>query len=131
MSISLFETASRKKLRFQSARGPLSVEDLWDLPLTSKNQMNLDTIGKAARKALNEAEEDSLVTPTKKDPLLALRFDIVKYIIGIKVTELDATRKRKEAQTKKRKVQEIIDRKKDAALESMTLEELEAMEKGL
>ena len=32
-----FEQAVRLKLRFNSPKGLLSVEDLWDLPLTSNS----------------------------------------------------------------------------------------------
>lgn len=38
-NISIFEQASRQKLRFETSAGKLSIEDLWDLPLTSNNNL--------------------------------------------------------------------------------------------
>ena len=47
-----YREASRAKLRFQSPRGSLSVEDLWDIPLTgpfSLNEIAVDLHNKLAR----------------------------------------------------------------------------------
>lgn len=45
--MSIFEQASREKVRFQTQVGQVSVEDLWELPLSSKaNKPNLDDIAK-------------------------------------------------------------------------------------
>ena len=41
----IFMKATQKKLRFDSTQGLLTVEDLWDLPLTGTNKKaNLDDI---------------------------------------------------------------------------------------
>ena len=47
----MFEKASRMKLRFNTQRGVLSVEDLWDLPL-----IQLDNIAIALNKKLQESK---------------------------------------------------------------------------
>ena len=35
----MFANASAMKVRFESSRGSVSVEDLWDLPLTELDRM--------------------------------------------------------------------------------------------
>ena len=35
--MNIFETAARNKVRFESSKGLVTVEDLFDAPLTSKN----------------------------------------------------------------------------------------------
>ena len=50
----MFEKASRMKLRFNTQRGVLSVEDLWDLPL-----IQLDNIAIALNKKLQESKTES------------------------------------------------------------------------
>jgi len=54
----MFAFATKKKIRFETSKGLLSVEDLWDLPLTSDNgRPNLDDIAKGIYKAMKEGEE--------------------------------------------------------------------------
>jgi len=62
--MSLFETASKNKLRFSSIKGNLTTEDLWDLPLTSKSgRICLDNIAKQLYKELKDSTEESFVLP--------------------------------------------------------------------
>jgi hypothetical protein len=65
MAINIFEYASRNKIRFASPRGELSVEQLWDIPLRSKDDFNLNTIAQTANKAVKNATEESFVETTR------------------------------------------------------------------
>lgn len=40
----MFQQATRLKLRFSTSQGQLTVEDLWDIPLTSTRNASLDSI---------------------------------------------------------------------------------------
>jgi hypothetical protein len=122
----MFEKATRLKLRFPSPKGALSIEDLWDLPLTSANGPNLDKIAQALNRELKEsANESFVVRTTAVNTALQLKFDIVKHIIDIKLVEEEASKTRRENKQKKDKIMEIFARKQDAALENLTVEELQ------
>jgi hypothetical protein len=122
----MFEQASRMKLRFDSTKGPLTVEDLWDLNLTSNGV--LDKIAVGLSRQLKEDPNESFVSETRKtSDDLQLRFDIVKHIIDVKKAERAAEKAKADAAATKRKILEIMERKQDQALEGKTLEELQAM----
>lgn len=85
----LFEEASRKKLRFPTERGELSVEQLWDLPLTSDRGLSLDAIAIGINVQLKAVSEDSFVKP-QSNPRKAqyeMMLEIIKHIIAVKQTE--------------------------------------------
>lgn len=54
----LFELATRQKLRFASPKGLLTVEDLWDLPMTGNT--SLDSVSKLANRDVKVSAEESL-----------------------------------------------------------------------
>lgn len=128
-----FESASRVKLRFETPNGSLSVEDLWDLPLTAKtNRANLDDIAKGLSRKLRESAEESFVSRrSDSDAATELAFEIVKHIISVRVAEadakLDAERRRQEIA----KIDELIASKQHEALASESVEELRARRAAL
>lgn len=129
----MFEKASRLKLRFDSAKGLLTVEDLWDLPLTSNTgKANLDDIARDLHRLLKEADEVSFVKPaqgsTESDQLA---FDVVKHIIDVRVAERDAAAQKAERAEKKQQILAMIAQKENEALGSTSLEELRAMAASL
>ena len=99
----LFEQASRLKLRFGSPQGPLTVDDLWDLPLTSRtNRANLDDIARFYSRELKEQETESFVTkPARKDKILVLGFEIVKRVIEVRLEENKALKDKTDKAAKK------------------------------
>ena len=130
MTTANFELAARSKLRFESPKGLLSAEDLWDLPLTSKaGQANLDDIAKNLNRSLKEADgEVSFVKPVvKTSDTMQAKFDIVKYVIDVKVAERDTAAEAADKAAKKQKLMELIAAKQDAALTALGVEDLQKM----
>lgn len=127
----LFEIASRKQYRFNSQVGALSVEDLWNLPLTSNRSASLDAIAKDLHSQLKE-ETISFVTPSISDNTVAQqKFDIVKHIIDVKVAERDAAKLLAENAAKKQKILSLIADKQDQKLSEASLEELQELANSL
>lgn len=125
----MFEKASRLKIRFDTPQGSLAVEDLWDLPLTSRSQRaNLDDIARDLFKMIKESDDVSFVTPTPaSNPSLQLKFDIAKHIIDVKVAERDEAAGKAERAAKKQQILAIIGAKEDQELSSKSLDDLRKM----
>ena len=126
--MSIFEKATRQKLRFETQQGALTVEDLWGLPLTSQtNKANLDEIARNLFQKLKSGQDVSFVDTAKKtDATTQLKFDVVKYIIDVRLAENDAKNQAAAKAEQRERLQEIISRKQDQALEGASLEQLQA-----
>lgn len=116
----MFEKASRMKLRYQTNRGVISVEDLWDLSLES-----LNAIAISLNKKLKESQTESFIkTKTKDTTELELKFNIVKHIIDVELSEAEARKNAAEKRAKKQKLMGLIAKKQDAELEGKSVDEL-------
>jgi len=125
----LFQRATRAKLRFESPRGLLSVEDLWDLPLSSTvaTKPNLDDIARGLHKKLTSGTEISFVSPTGKSPAVErdqLAMDVVKHVISVRVAENEAASQARAKAERKKQILEIIADKEVDALRNKDPEEL-------
>jgi hypothetical protein len=127
MDINLFEFATRNKLRFDSTRGPLNVEMLWDVPLRSRDDFNLDSIAKSANKALKALTEESFVS-TERTPAherAEATLEIVKHVIGVKLAEEETAKRRAENRAEKEKLLAILAKKQEGKLDALTERELQ------
>lgn len=116
----MFEQAVRQKLRFKLSNGFVTTEDLWDLSLQS-----LDTLAKSLNKQVKESEEESFIaTKTKENKELELKFEIVKYIIKVKLQEAEDKKAKVERSARKAKIKEILEEKENESLKGKTTEEL-------
>lgn len=131
--MNIFEQAARRAIRFESAKGDLSVEQLWDLPLQSRNQFDLDTVAKTVNRQLNAVTEESFVSvrenPAKET--LSLKLEIVKHIISVKLQEAEEARNRANKATEKEKLLRLLDEKQNEALRALTPEEIQERLKAL
>jgi hypothetical protein len=125
----MFEKAARLKLRFESSKGLLTAEDLWDLPLTSKSDRpNLDDIARGLHNQIKNSEDVSFVKKEQKgDSVLQLKFDVIKHVIDIKVAEDEARDKARENAAKRQRIMQIIAERKDQEMMEKPLEELEKL----
>ena len=116
----IFEVATRHKYRFPY-KGSISVEDLWDLPLTA-----LDSIFKTLNAKAKQAQEESLLeTKNKEDEETAIKIQIVRHIVGVKQAEAAAREKVKENREMKQRLLEIKASREDKRLESLSDEDLD------
>lgn len=133
--MNIFEIASRKKVRFPTPQGNLSVEELWELPLTSKtNKANLDDIAKELyAQVQDQGKTVSFVMKTTEvqNSTLMLQFDIVRHIIDVRLEENKAASQARENAEKKQRLLSLIAQKEDAALAETSLDELKKMVEAL
>lgn len=125
--MNIFELATRESYRFETTKGLLTVEDLWVLPLTTtrQNGVSLDTVAKEINKQLKTTEEESFVTQrTSKDVTLAIKLDIVKHIIAVKLEENQASRTAAAKAEEKAKLLAILAKKQEQSLENLTEAEI-------
>ena len=131
--MNIFEQATRRAIRFESTKGDLSVEQLWDLPLQSRNQFDLDTIAKTVNRQLNDVTEESFVSvrenPAKET--LSLKLELVKHIISVKLQEAEEARNRANKASEKEKLLRLLDEKQNEALRALTPEEIQERLKAL
>lgn len=94
----LFELASRKKLRWPSTKGLLTVEDLWDLPLTSASSSAVSLQSVATPVFTRQQElsgvqslfEASPSKPSAEKVVVDLQVEVIKYIAAKRRQEADA-----------------------------------------
>ena len=126
--MNIFEQASRAKTRFASVKGRISVEDLWDLPLTSKSGFDLDSVAKAVNAELKTAAEESFVATTNNPvkAALELQMEVVKHVIAVRLRENEEGRNREARLEERRRLLQVLETKQDDKMRSMTDEEIRA-----
>lgn len=126
MTINIYEYATRNKIRFTSSRGELSVEQLWDVPLRSNDDFNLNAVAKAANNAMKKINEENFVESkrTSQHVRLETSLDIVKHVIDIKLADEAAAKKRSENRVEKEKLLAILAEKQDGKLSELSEKEL-------
>ena len=121
----LFERASREAVRFMHTTGLITVEDLWNLPLSS-----LNAIAQKVSKAIKDSGEENFISDTPTvNPTYTLMLDIIKYIIGVRKEEKRLVLNAKADKQHNSKIDELIEAKKDAKMADMSIEELEKLKR--
>ena len=126
----IYKKAAKKKLRFSTNRGVLSVEQLWDLSKDEIRQLVIKAreVAKKSSGEVNDSELSFLDAPAKtKATDDELRFEILKDIYLTKKSAEEKAQKKAEVKASNKKLLELIARKQDEALEKKSIKELEKM----
>lgn len=131
MDKNLFEIASRRKYRFPSVIGELTVEQLWDLPLsrpTGRTMANLDDVAKAINNELKSISDESFVvtTPNPRKGELENMLEIVKHVIAVKIEDRRRADAAADRADKRRKLIEALANKQDDAIRNLSEDEIRA-----
>ena len=120
MEKNIFEFATRNRLRFPY-KGNATVEDLWQVSV-----QELDAIYKVLKAQEKEANGESLLqVKSKDDTVLEAKIAIVKHIVEVKLAEAEKAKKALENKQKRDRILSIMADKQDAALQNMSMEELQ------
>jgi hypothetical protein len=121
----MYKEASRLKLRFTTDRGVLSVDQLWDLPLTT-----LATGIRNIKKVLKKNDDDELsfleegnVADTENE----LRFNLLKDVYLTKKKDNEEARTALENKAHNQKILDLIQQKKEHEFTQMSVEDLEKL----
>jgi len=118
----MFQEASRIKLRFATTVGNISVEDLWDLKLSS-----LDGLAQCLHKQIKDETVSFIKEVKEEDTIPKLKFDIVKQVIDVRLEEIDAAKNAALIKEKKQHILRIIADKESESLQETSLDELKKM----
>jgi hypothetical protein len=118
----LFKLAARRKTRFNSTRGPLTAEQLYDLKLT-----DLDAIARGINTDLKSVTEDSFIqtTPDPRRGQLQDALDLVIEVIADKQADAADSKKRIERAALRDTLKSALARKQDEALSETSIADLQ------
>lgn len=134
MSKNIYKEALLNRVRFSTNVGLLTLEEVMDLPLTSKSGLSVDSLAvDLVNKLKNENKEIvSLVNEDKEDIeryVDELKLEVLKDIIEYKKTLIEEKRKVQAENSEKRRIMEALARKKEDKYNDMSIEELEELSK--
>ena len=127
----LYKKAAQVKLRIQTCKGLLSVEDVWGLSLANLDASirSLAPLVKKYQTADSDLDFLSSNSGTKNEEtsLLELSFEILKDVYITKKEEANAKAKARETKEFNQKIMSLIAEKQENSLKDKSIEELMAM----
>lgn len=131
--VNIFEQASRKALRFQTVKGELTVEQLWQLNL-DKGEVNLYQLATELVADVNSKPQKELSffkKKTNKNELAELKFAIIEHIVITKVSEIEENESAAVRKSEIEEIDRLISQKEAESKSSMSLEELKKLKAKL
>lgn len=129
----MYKKAIRKKIRFNSPKGVLNLEQVWSLKLSDLKVMiqelhaQMDKNKHSELDFLAEDTIESVLDELNSDEKLC--FDILVDVYKTKRAEARASKEEQEKKAYNKRIDEIIAQKQEEHLHSLSIEELEKLRK--
>lgn len=123
----MYKKASRLKLRFQTSKGQLTVEQLWGLNMT-----DLKNVIVGLHKNIKKNEDEDLSFLEKEEVEESedkLRYDIAVDIYKTKQAEVKESHEAAERKAYNKHIDELIAAKEEESLRGLSIEELRKLKK--
>jgi len=128
----MFKNAIKSKFRFETTKGLVSTEDLFDMPLSSRNGFDLDTVAITLDTQIKSTSDISFVKQTTTvNKELTEKLEIVKSIISDKLLEQASKQVAMAKASQKEFLQEVLKEKQVDAVKSLSIEEIQAQLQAL
>lgn len=124
----MYKKAIRAKLRFQTSKGLLTIEQLWGLTLTELKNLIIslhETVKKVPSEDLAFLETETVEEESEDK----MRFNIAVDVYKTKQQEAKDSREEASKKAFNQHIAEIIAEKEEADLRSKSIDELKAMMK--
>lgn len=127
-----YEYIAREKVRFETSRGKIPLEDLYGLPLTGNGGYNLDAIAVGINEELNKKNTSvvSFVSSTSKNSkditLLQLKLEVLLDIIKTKKDEQYQIANENAKAAELRTYKELLKQKEFENMQNLTEDEIKA-----
>lgn len=123
----MYKQAAMLKLRFETPKGLLTAEQLFDLSMTDLSTTIKKVNALLKKEQATDNELSFLEGVDTSETQNSLRFRILKDVYLTKKEARDQAALDYEKKQRNQRIAEIIARKKEEALESKSIEELEKM----
>jgi hypothetical protein len=125
----MFEKATREAFRYPSAKGLITTEQLWELPLQSKTAFDLDNVARVLNREIKAQGEESFVDDTGNKVAQGLkeRLAVVVHIINVKKTENAAAAAAATKRAERARLVELLHVRKEQDLMNKSPAEIQAM----
>jgi hypothetical protein len=119
--MNIFAEASKLKLLFNTSKGKVSLQDLWDLPMNKLRNM-----ANELNRGLTKPEDLFAVTTTDESSD-KLRLAVIMEIIDVRQSEAATKLNEKEREQKRKLIKSLIEQKKLEATSQMSVADLEKL----
>jgi hypothetical protein len=125
----IYKQAAIRNLAFLTNKGPLTVSDLFQLPLTSSTgKVNLNDLARSAYQEANQNQEPDFVgTERVANSDAELSLEILKDVIATLKEQRNANAIAEQKKAARQKIMALIEQKQDESLGAKSLEELQSL----
>ena len=128
--MNIFKEAAIGKIRFQTVKGTIGLEDLYDIPLTSRDKFNLNDIAKSIYAEIKESGDVNFIgESTPIDETNELKLALVKEVIKHKQEEARSKTELAANKSHNELIDRLIKEKEFENLKNMSVDELKSLRK--
>ena len=128
--MNIFKEAVIRKIRFQTVKGTICLEDLYDIPLASKDKFNLNDIAKSIYSEIKESGDVNFVGENNStDSINELKLALIKEVIKYKQEEARSKTELAANKSHNELIDRLIKEKEFENLKNMSVDELKSLRK--